>query len=853
MLGIYLTLPHLNNKNDPNFQRPPNQSTPNAQRNYSYQPPGPPGPPYQPTQQPQQHSSAVLQHGLSTHNASQFSNFNPYSNNSRMNNDLRGGYGAHLGSHQPQQPQPTHIQQSWPTNKNTWSTDLGASGSTNSTTNHSSMLTNSIYGSNGQSGSNTGTFAQTASPSLIQQQTMANRLSGDSHAFPTTLMRGMATIGLNNVGFQRPTMSVNDPTNISTFVEVDTTSNEIDPESLIDNSLVTSSSLPSNTPSSTSPNTSISSITDSSSGHSSSASVNNSTNKRSSADSSNIMNFYLQMLDYTTSPHLQPQHMHPNQTNNSISSPRLQKSNSKKSSGMSNQVMPPPQQLHSQTSQIQQQAQQTPSPMHQHNQMHQQQNQSQQQMRHQPPIHHQQQQLQQPSPQQQTPQLQQLQHGQPIQQHHLPQQTQQTSDSQIQMQHTTPKPMGRVINQQQQPSSFPPTNIQNTPKSAKITPNNSDIPTGLPPQKEHKPKRPMNAFIIFSSERRPELQKNDPNMQTAQVSKILGEEWQNMDPARKDHYNARARQLKEDFKQSNPDFVYTRRGSSNSAKKRPIAPPITTVSSSSNNKPQPDPIAVPPQSSNMPMQNDSLNGVVPPQHASNTYTSSPHQHPSSSTPQRNSPAINPIGTSSSSTSTSTPTTTPNRKDNKLKRPMNAFLIFNKEMRPKVLEMNPNMTVAEISKTIGENWRGMTEEQRDQYLQKARELKNEFHETHPDFVYTRRSKAELAAAGHHSYSKKRSPAHSPLKDPRGRKKKRSRHPTAPKHPMSGFLFYALEMRPHVAEQNPGSTVGPISKIIASHWKNLTPEQRERWEKMASDDKARYAREMETYLQDQKENE
>ncbi|CAG8817223.1 20313_t:CDS:2, partial [Dentiscutata erythropus] len=64
-----------------------------------------------------------------------------------------------------------------------------------------------------------------------------------------TLMRGMATIGLNNVGFQRPTMSVNDPTNISTFVEVDTTSNEIDPESLIDNSLVTSSSLPSNTPS----------------------------------------------------------------------------------------------------------------------------------------------------------------------------------------------------------------------------------------------------------------------------------------------------------------------------------------------------------------------------------------------------------------------------------------------------------------------------------------------------------------------------------------------------------------------------------------------------------------------------
>jgi len=147
------------------------------------------------------------------------------------------------------------------------------------------------------------------------------------------------------------------------------------------------------------------------------------------------------------------------------------------------------------------------------------------------------------------------------------------------------------------------------------------------------------------------------------------------------------------------------------------------------------------------------------------------------------------------------------------------------------------------------------------------------------VYTRRSKAELAAAGHHSYSKKRnfgqgesdesdegdqqraahgnhhdnSPSGTPPKDPRGRKKKRSRHPTAPKHPMSGFLFYALEMRPHVAEQNPGSTVGPISKIIASLWKGLTPEQRAPWEKKATDDKARYAREMEAYLQSQKDEE
>jgi hypothetical protein len=49
-----------------------------------------------------------------------------------------------------------------------------------------------------------------------------------------------------------------------------------------------------------------------------------------------------------------------------------------------------------------------------------------------------------------------------------------------------------------------------------------------------------------------------------------------------------------------------------------------------------------------------------------------------------------------------------KRERKLKRPMNAFLLFNKEMRPKVLESNPHMTVAEISKTIGTSWRNMTD-------------------------------------------------------------------------------------------------------------------------------------------------
>ncbi|ORX97429.1 HMG-box [Basidiobolus meristosporus CBS 931.73] len=183
---------------------------------------------------------------------------------------------------------------------------------------------------------------------------------------------------------------------------------------------------------------------------------------------------------------------------------------------------------------------------------------------------------------------------------------------------------------------------------------------------------------------------------------------------------------------------------------------------------------------------------------------------------------------------------------KLKRPMNAYLIFNKEMRHRLLETNPNMSVAEISKEIGDRWKGLSEDERNKYFTEAQSLKKDFLATNPDFVYTRRSKAEIEAGRKRGLEDDEDST--PTRDPRGRKKKKQKNPTAPKHPMSGFLFYLSAVRPQVAEQYPGSTVGPISKIIAHQWNSMSPEDRAPWEQKATEDKARYAREMEEYLAD-----
>ena len=56
----------------------------------------------------------------------------------------------------------------------------------------------------------------------------------------------------------------------------------------------------------------------------------------------------------------------------------------------------------------------------------------------------------------------------------------------------------------------------------------------------NKPKRAMVAFMYFSIDQRPEVQKRQPELKIADVSKVLGERWRNMSAAQKAKYDAKA-------------------------------------------------------------------------------------------------------------------------------------------------------------------------------------------------------------------------------------------------------------------------------------------------------------------------
>ncbi|KAK0200080.1 hypothetical protein DFS33DRAFT_216661 [Desarmillaria ectypa] len=72
-----------------------------------------------------------------------------------------------------------------------------------------------------------------------------------------------------------------------------------------------------------------------------------------------------------------------------------------------------------------------------------------------------------------------------------------------------------------------------------------------------------------------------------------------------------------------------------------------------------------------------------------------------------------------------------------KRPMNAFMIFARRRRPQVSAENQSMRTGEISKILSKEWSSMSPNDKQFYLDQAKQLKENFNSKYPDYVYRRR--------------------------------------------------------------------------------------------------------------------
>ena len=80
----------------------------------------------------------------------------------------------------------------------------------------------------------------------------------------------------------------------------------------------------------------------------------------------------------------------------------------------------------------------------------------------------------------------------------------------------------------------------------------------------------------------------------------------------------------------------------------------------------------------------------------------------------------------------------------------------------------------------------------------------------------------------------------------RKPKKRRDPNAPKRAMNAYMIFCKERRPDLKKKFPDLPFGKIGAKLGDMWRNFNAEEKKPYEERASNDRERFKKEMENYV-------
>ena len=161
---------------------------------------------------------------------------------------------------------------------------------------------------------------------------------------------------------------------------------------------------------------------------------------------------------------------------------------------------------------------------------------------------------------------------------------------------------------------------------------------------------------------------------------------------------------------------------------------------------------------------------------------------------------------------------------------NAFIFFCNENRTQVKTDNSALKATEITKKLAEMWKEVDAEDKERYQKMADGDKKRYAD-------------DISA-----YEPKEG-----FKNPKSPKKSKAAKSTAPKRALSAYIFFCQAKREEVKEANPELKSSEVMSELGKLWKALSDKKKKPFEKLAEEDKKRYAEEMKEYVPTEEEKE